>query len=172
MTPEEKEEQIEIMAQAMRRSQNSPTQQEQFDRGYRAPKLPEEFVECISPSGATFTAVIVASKTYPAGRVVRLTNYLYPSNDILRMIGTHACVEGPQTWDWPVGMTVVDEVTHKLTPEANQLLAVQTWKRDLKEYVSKPLDVTIRVDRQKDLQKFRAQQDAETKQALTKSAKP
>lgn len=92
-------------------------------RGKDAPPLPETFYPCKSPiTGATFNARVIASRTYPGGRVIDLPDYVHPPG---ADISIH---DGGMV---PAGMTIGSQ-DHKAW-KYNEV-----WKRDLKDLVGKP----------------------------------
>lgn len=171
----DQQEQANIMAEALRQAFN-PAVNDRLQLGIRQPPQPEQHIECVSPSGAHFTARVVASREFPQGRVIGFVDgsYLYPPHPILKQKG-FACHEGPEKFEWPRGMTVLitgGEMNGQFTLDAKTYLTQTTWLRDLREYVGKGLDPFIRADRQKDIKKFHEQQAAEHAKFMAAAQQP
>ena len=177
---------VDVLAEALRKALN-PTQNERLALQER-PEAPEpERVACVSPTGARFTAVIAPSRTHPEGRVVKLDDYLYPSNDILRACG-YPCADGPETFVLPGNVMYPDghKDAGKLTPDAKQYVWTSTYQADLRTFVGKPLDWQHRADTQHVMDELKAKMAAaaakaqaeavarheEAKAAAAKAAKP
>lgn len=160
---------VDVLAEALRKALN-PTQNERLALQER-PEAPEpERVECVSPSGARFVAVIAPSRTYPQGRVVQLDDYRYPSNAILRACG-YPCVDGPETFALPGNVLYPEkhESAGKLTPDAKQYVWTQTYQADLRAFVGKPLDWQYRADTQHILDKVKTQAEEAHRAAMAQA---
>jgi hypothetical protein len=100
-------------------------------------------VKCKSEvSGATFSALVIESKTHQAGRVTQLLDYKHPKG-VMTYQGAGGLV--------PDGMPIMRESTAVLSPEMTDLpghaLAShykqwrweEFWQKDLKHHAGKPL---------------------------------
>lgn len=152
----------EVLAEALRILQN-PGIQDRMAHTTRQPPVPETKIACVSPSGARFMAVVVASRTHPAnGRVVRIEDYLYPPHPALLANG-YACHDGAE-FEFPRGMTVVFQAGERrgqMTTDAKMFLTHSTWLADLARYNGREFDPTIRADKQRELAKLREAQRKE-----------
>jgi len=139
---------VSELAEALRQAMN-PTMQERLALQER-PAAPElERVACVSPTGAQFDAVIAPSRTHPQGRVVKLENYRYPNNAVLRAAG-YDCVDGPEVFSLPGNVLYPDghQSAGKLTPDAKQYVWTMTYQQDLRTFVGQSLQWQHRADRQ------------------------
>lgn len=108
-------------------------------RGKDRPLPPEELVECASPiTGATFTARLIASRTYPAGRVIELLEYTRPAG------WDRHKVDGGLV---PDGMEMVSQFRPG-KPDALYANWVRKtfWEKDLEVLVGRALPPQWRVD--------------------------
>lgn len=108
-------------------------------------EMAEILVDCRSHvTKATFRARVVASRTFPAGRIVELVDYKRPSGwDVPKSSGGLV----------PDGMTILkdnanpsDMNPEKYTPQFLDWAWGTFWKVDLVEYVGKALPPYIRLD--------------------------
>jgi hypothetical protein len=168
----EQEAQAAIIAEAMRQALN-PTRNEALSLQERPPGKPERRVQCVSPSGATFTAVIDEHPQMPLGRVVRLDEYRYPASQILRDAG-YPTQDGPDAFAFPQGMTVRQpdasgRPTQSLSQDARRYVADRTHLADFRAYVGREFDPTISVERQKEIAAMREKELAAMRAASRKS---
>ena len=78
MTTDDRSIQISDLANALRQVMD-PTLKERLSLQERPPGAPHVRIPCVSPTGATFDAVVASSKAFPHfGRVRGLENYKYP----------------------------------------------------------------------------------------------
>jgi len=138
-----------VLAEALREAMN-PTINDRLALQERpAPEVEPVRVACVSPSGAQFTAVVVPSRAFPQGRVVKIEDYLYPASAALRAAGM-SCVDGPDTITlsgnlyYPQG----HERAGRLTPDAKQYVWETTYQADLRAFVGNPIHWNHRADTQ------------------------
>ena len=77
--------------------------QESLDhmRGKDRPLPPEDLIPCRSPSTqATFTARLIKSRTFPAGRIVELLDYVRPAG-AEKHVDDGGMFSGPREWMRP-----------------------------------------------------------------------
>lgn len=98
-------------------------------RGKQMPALPEETHACESPiTGATFTARVLKSRSWPMGRIVELVDYKHPDGTDVHVADGGRCPDGKP-------------IRHKdgsLTVDFKQWRYQEFWKRDLVDLVGKP----------------------------------
>jgi hypothetical protein len=139
---------VDILAEALRRVAD-PTVNERLRLQERPDVKQLRRVECQSPSGGRFVAVIADSKTFTDyGRVIALEDYKYPHSDEAEFAGlpTHKAA----IFQWGRGANVLltgqnNIKLPQLTREAKQHLAMSTYIRDLKEYVGNQFQPHIQV---------------------------
>jgi len=169
----DQQEQANIMAEALRQAFN-PAVNDRLELGKRQPPLPEQSIECVSPSGAHFKAIVVASRTFPQGRVVRLDEYRYPPHPVL-LKKDFPCHDGPEQFAWPQGMAILiegGEMAGHFTLDAKTYLTQTTFLKDLRDFVGKGFDPMIRADRQKDIRKFQEAQALEHQRFMQAATQP
>lgn len=128
------------------------TDQERFDQfseSLRTPAAPSEITEqmvpCISPTGATFTARVVKSRTYPQGRVVQLDDYRQPEGfDVPARSGGLYPGEVEQIFASNAGSQERKDYSVQFKKWSWETY----WREDLRAFVGKPLPLHIRVDMQ------------------------
>ena len=148
----------DVLAEALRQAFN-PAVNERLHLQERPPGAPHVRIPCVSPTGATFDAVVASSKTHPHfGRVRGLENYKYPPTFFF----------GERIAGEPQPSKVIDGKTREydgkrldLNNEQKMALTKATWNRDLSEYVGKAFDPLIRADLQPEIARIRAQLEAE-----------
>lgn len=138
-----------VLAEALREAMN-PTINERLALQERpTPEVEPVRVKCVSPTGAHFTAIVVPSRAFPQGRVVKIEDYLYPASAALRAAGM-SCVDGPDAITlsgnlyYPQG----HERAGRLTPDAKQHVWETTYQADLRDFVGKPIHWNHRADTQ------------------------
>lgn len=159
MTTDDRSIQISDLANALRQVMD-PTLKERLSLQERPPGAPHVRIPCVSPTGATFDAVVASSKAFPHfGRVRGLENYKYPETFFF---GDRDGIGNA------VPSKVIDGKTREfngkrqdLTPPQRMALTKATWNRDLATYVGKEFDVTIRLDLQPRIAEIRKQLEAE-----------
>jgi hypothetical protein len=93
--------------------------------GWRPPAREERY-ECVrSETGATFTAVIAASSTFPLGRVVRIEDYAHPADLDARLVA--------------MGMKTTKDGNRYVDAITKQWVWAEFFREDLKRFVGKPL---------------------------------
>jgi hypothetical protein len=146
------------LAEAFRQALN-PALNERLALQEKPPGAPHVRIACVSPTGATFDAVVASSKTHPHfGRVKAIENYKYPP-----------------VWHFgerehggaPVMSEIIDGKTRRyqgaptpLTADQKHNLTQGTWALDLKTYVGKGLDPMIIAANQEMIAKVRAEFEA------------
>lgn len=152
----------EALAKAMARTFN-PTTDQKLQTQERPPGRPELHIKCKSPTGATFTAVVVESREFPRGRVVSLLNYVYPDWDF--GYGKVALADGKT-------LKAVNPRTQRLTLEKHekQQLAIATYQKDLINYGGREFDWQIASEKSEEIRKLEAQRDDLLAKSIAKLA--
>jgi hypothetical protein len=99
---------------------------------------PQTDVECVSlETGATFTAIVVASRPYPEGRVCRIDGYAHPDG-IDRHVKDGGLV--------PDGIELRNRANGEESQDLKNWRWRTFWQADLLRYIGRPLPVWVRKD--------------------------